>query len=149
MTALPLPGPEKVDCPDGCGKFGRPLKTRSGHVRGCPCRPCLGGRSSKTGKSKHRLFTKRAGIVVGYRRSSDEERWVDAFRWEIKSGLKADPVVTAYENARAQSEETRAFGDPRPFAFGAVPTKSGRPWLVVIDADVWRELIVPLLESAR
>ena len=40
------------------------------------------------------------------------------------------------------------FGDPRPFAMGVEPTEAGEPSLVVVEASVWRERIVPLLEAA-
>ncbi len=146
--SLPLQGPEKVDCPDGCGQFGRPVKKRSGHVRGCPCISCRNGRNSSQGKARHRRFAKNAGIRQGWKGSSDEEAWRDHFRWEIKSGKQVDPVVTRYELARAQSELTRPIGDPRPFAFGVEPTEQGRPSLVLIDVEVWNGLIVPLLEAA-
>lgn len=148
VTQLPLQGPEKIDCPDGCGLFGRPVKGRNGHVRGCICIPCRNGRNSKGGKARHRRFAKNAGIRVGYRNTSEEEAWRDPFRWEIKSGKQVDPIVTRYELARAQSELTRPIGDPRPFAFGAEPTEASRPSLVLIDAEVWNGLIVPLLEAS-
>jgi len=146
---LPLQGPEKVDCPDGCGKFGRPLKGRSGHVRGCPCKSCLGGRNSKGGKARHRRFAKRAGITIGKWSTSQEEAWRDPFRWEVKSGAQVRAVLTAYRRAREQSEQSRPMGDPRPFAFGVEPTSAADPALVVIDAEVWRELIAPLLRASQ
>lgn len=145
---LPLPGPGKVDCPDGCGLFGRPVARRKGHVRGCICVPCRNGRNSSQGKARHRRFAKNAGIRQGFGGSSDEERWRDPFRWEIKSGKQVDPVVTRYELARAQSELTRPVGDPRPFAMGVEPSAQGRPSLVLLDAEVWNGLIVPLLEAS-
>lgn len=148
MTSLPLQGPQKADCGCGCGLFGRPVKQRNDHVRGCPCIPCRNGRNSKGGKARHRRFAKDAGISQGYRGSSDEERWRDHFRWEIKSGKQVDPIVTRYELARAQSELTRPVGDPRPFAMGVSPTQASRPSLVLIDAEVWSGLIVPLLEES-
>jgi hypothetical protein len=144
----PLPGPEKIDCPDGCGKFGRAIKSRSGHVRGCPCKPCLGGRNSKGGKARHRRFAKRAGLDVGRFNTSQEEAWRDPFRWEVKSGAQIGPVLTAWRKARDQSELTRPIGDPRPFAFGVEPLSASEPALVVLEAEVWRDLIVPLLRES-
>lgn len=143
-----LPGPQKVDCPDGCGKFGRPVKRRNMHVRGCPCRPCLNGRNSQGGKRRHVGFAKMAGLRTGWRATSDEEIWRDPFRWEVKSGAQVQPIITRYLLARAQSEQTRPTGDPRPFAFGVAPTRQADPHLVVLDADVWREYIVPLIEES-
>jgi hypothetical protein len=147
-VTLPLQGPDKVDCPDGCGLFGRPVARRKGHIRGCPCVACRNGRNSAEGKRRHRRFAKNAGISQGYGGSSEEEAWRDHFRWEIKTGKQCDPIVTRYELARAQSELTRPIGDPRPFAMGVSPTQASRPSLVLIDAEVWNGLIVPLLEAS-
>lgn len=148
MTALPLPGPTKAECPCGCGKFGKPIRTRREHVRGCPCVACRNGRNAQGGKARHRKFARLAGIRTAKHATSEEEAWRDPFRWEIKSGKQVDPIVTRFEAARAQSEATRPLGDPRPFAMGAVPSEGARPALVILTADVWRELIVPLLEAA-
>lgn len=139
-----LPGPEKVDCPDGCGKFGRPVKRRKGHVRGCPCRSCLNGRNSSEGKARHRKFAKLAGIHTTGFNTSQEEAWTDPFRWEVKSGAQVQPIITRYLLARAQSDEATAIGNVKPFAFGVKPTRGGDPSLVVVDAEVWRDAIVPL-----
>lgn len=143
-----LPGPEKVECPDGCGKFGRPVRKRHGHVRGCPCRSCLNGRNSSEGKRRHRAFAKVAGIRTGRFRTSEEEAWTDPFRWEIKSGAQVQPIITRYLLARAQADAAKSTGDPRPFAFGVEPSRAGDPSLVVLDAEVWREWIVPLIEES-
>lgn len=143
-----LPGPEKVDCPDGCGLFGRPVKKRKGHVRGCPCRSCLNGRNASEGKKRHRSFAKLAGVRTGAFSTSEEEQWTDPFRWEVKSGAQVQPIITRYLLARAQSDAAVAIGNPRPFAFGVKPTRNGDPALVIIDAEVWREYIVPLIDAS-
>lgn len=139
-----LPGPEKVDCPDGCGKFGRPTK-RAGHVRGCPCRSCLNGRNSKGGKARHRKFASKAGLITTPFATSQEEAWRDPLRWEVKSGAQVEAIITRFEAARAQSEASRPIGDSRPFAMGAVPREGARPSVVILAVEDWRNHIVPLL----
>lgn len=51
-----LPGPDKRYCPCNCGTFGTPRKKAWGdglrHVRGCPCRRCVGSR--QRGKASRR-----------------------------------------------------------------------------------------------
>lgn len=38
-------------CPCGCPVQSAKLSTRTGHVRGCSCRPCLGRRSKRKGRA--------------------------------------------------------------------------------------------------
>jgi hypothetical protein len=126
MDQLPLPGPEKVDCPDGCGKFGRP--TRNGHVQGCrgpegqPCWSCIGRRNRSQGKKKQRQARKALGIPGLSLGVDEEELWRGAVRVEVKSG-KADtgPIDKRYRKSRAQSDASRAYGDNRPFAAITMP----------------------------
>jgi hypothetical protein len=66
MTALPLPGPQKADCPCGCGTFGTPRRKawRDGlgaHVRGCPCRRCAGSRNTKKAGARERRVARATG----------------------------------------------------------------------------------------
>lgn len=60
-----LPGPEKTDCPCGCGAFGTPKKKawRDGlhHVRGCPCRRCVGGRQRGLERKRINKIAKQTG----------------------------------------------------------------------------------------
>ena len=121
-----LPGPEKVDCPDGCGLFGRP--TRNGHVRGCkgpegaPCRSCLGRRNRAKGQRKQRAARKALGIEKGFSLGADhEENWRGFVRVEVKAGAQVRPAATAFYKMRAQSEASRPYGDHRPFVGIAMP----------------------------
>lgn len=133
---LPLPGPDKVDCPDGCGLFGRP--TRNGHVRGCkgppgqPCRSCIGRRSRAMGKTKQRAARKALGIPGLSLGVDEEELWRGHIRVEVKSGHRdAMPVDTRYREWRAQSDASRAIGDNRPFAAIAMPPGSSDGYAIV------------------
>lgn len=53
---LPLPGPERADCPCGCGLYGVQRRKAWGdglrHVKLCGCRRCVGSR--QTGKARRR-----------------------------------------------------------------------------------------------
>lgn len=123
---LPLPGPDKIDCPDGCGKFGRP--TRNGHVQGCkgppgqPCRSCLGRRSRRNGKTRQRAARKALGIPGLSLGADEEELWRGHVRVEVKSGHRDTvPIDTRYRAMRAQSDAARAIGDNRPFLAIVMP----------------------------
>jgi hypothetical protein len=64
MTALPLPGPEKDDCPCGCGLFGaltKPHKDGTRHVRRCVCRRCRGRNIKRSSGNRERRVAKRVG----------------------------------------------------------------------------------------
>lgn len=131
-----LPGPEKADCPCGCGRYGKPVKSRRGHIRGCTCKPCLAGRNSQSGKRTHRRLARQlAAMQPGATATSEEERWNTTYRYEVKSGAQVGPVVTKYRNAKQQSMTHKAFGDPRPFAF--IASHDGLD-LVVVELDVWK-----------
>jgi hypothetical protein len=120
-----LPGPAKVDCPDGCGLFGKP--TNNGHVRGCkgppgqPCHSCIGRRNKKQGMKKQRLARKALGIEGPSLGADHEENWRGRVRTEVKSGAQVQPAWTAFLRMEAQSEAQRPFGDNRPFVAIAMP----------------------------
>ena len=120
-----LPGPEKRECPDGCGLFGHP--TRNGHVRGCkgppgqPCMSCIGRRNKKGGMRKQRAARKALGIAGPSLGADHEENWRYAVRTEVKSGAQVRPAWTAYLRMEAQSEASRPFGDNRAFVGIAMP----------------------------
>lgn len=136
-----LPGPEKVDCPCGCGLFGRP--TRNGHVRGCkgppgaPCRTCIGRRSRALGKRKQREARKALGIPGLSLGADEEELWRGAVRVEVKAGFQDTmPIDTRYRKTRAQSDASRAIGDNRPFASIAMPPGTSDGYAIVKLSDV-------------
>lgn len=131
-----LPGPQKGECPDGCGLYG--TLTNNGHVRGCkgppgePCRKCIGRRNRKKGTRKQRAAQRALGLVgpgstLG---ANHEEHWRGNVRVEVKAGVQTHPAVTAYRKMRAQSEASRPIGDNRPFMGVAMP--DGEPDGVVL-----------------
>jgi hypothetical protein len=138
-----LPGPNKDDCPCGCGLFGL-VKMGTGHVRGCKCRPCLGRRNRAKGDTKARNARKALGLPGANTRH--EELWGGPLRIESKAGAQIQPAWTAYIKMEAQSEQHRSFGDHRPFVGVAMPdgTKDG---LVMMRLSVFEERIRPLLED--
>lgn len=92
-----------------------------------PCPRCLGARNRRKGLKKQRSVARElkdlAGAPVGRYASQtgDEENWRGPFRVEVKAGAQVKGIVSRYLAARAQAEESRAVGDTRPFAMGAVP----------------------------
>lgn len=146
----PLPGPDKADCPCGCEAFGV-ISKRTGHVRRvCPCKKCQGGRNRTAGLKKQRQAKKQLGVPKArfHGRDGNEENWRGAFRIEVKSGKKVGAIATHYLNAETQSENNRAEGDARPFAFVAMPEGMGSEGLVTVRLSVWRDYLVPLIEEA-
>lgn len=64
MSALPLPGPVKDDCPCGCGLFGaltKPHRDGTRHVRKCVCPRCRGRNIKRTSGNRERRIAKRVG----------------------------------------------------------------------------------------
>lgn len=117
MTMPMLPGPQKDFCACGCQLFGRPRTGKcAGHIRGCACPKCRGGRNRQAGLKKQRAAAKALNIPKGASmRSGQEEHWGGGVRVEVKSGKQVSPVITRFRLARDQSEVHRALGDHRPF----------------------------------
>lgn len=136
---LAFQGPLKVQCPCGteaCTQFGKPRGKR-GHVNGCKCPPCLGGRNSRNGKARHRKIARQLGAVgSGRGATSHEESWTLSWaRLEVKTGFQAQPVLTRFVGARNQSEEQRPYGDARPFVAVFWTGKHGEPALAVLTVE--------------
>lgn len=146
----PMLGPKPEDCPcadENCGKFGV-LQRRTGHVRGCACRPCLGGRNRRKGMNAQRAARKRMGIpttkFVGA--MGNEENWRGYFRVEVKSGKTQNPVLNSYLKVKSQSDQHKADGDARPFA-GIFTDDLGRFGVVAVSLADWEAHIAPRLEE--
>ena len=139
-----LPGPQKVECPDGCGRFGTPK--RNGHIKGCPCRSCLGARNRRSGSTKQRKARKALGIDGPSLGADHEENWRGAVRVEVKSGAQVRPAMTAFLRMEAQSEAKRPIGDNRPFMGIAMPpgTSDG---LVLIRLSKLPAVVAALTEA--
>ena len=64
----------------------------------------------------------------------NEEAWSGLpLRVEVKSGAQVGPIWTRFEKAEAQSEQSRAVGDIRPFLMVAAPTRG--PLLGIVRMD--------------
>jgi len=142
--------PPPIDCPDGCGKTGQPL--RNGHVRGCPiatCATCRNRRNRKVGQDRQRRARKALGIPKAKQAGTlgNEEHWRGAFRVEVKAGAQTKPAATRFLRDESQSLASKAEGDPRPFLDVLMPDgmKDG---IVQLRLSTWRQWIVPLLEEA-
>lgn len=67
----------------------------------------------------------------------NEEAWHGLpWRVECKYGLTNHPVVTAYEKARAQSDQNHAIGDPRPFVFLCGTARSRLLAVIEVESDL-------------
>lgn len=123
-------------CACECGLFGLLRKRPEGHVRGCTCPRCRGGRNRQKGDAKARQARKRLRIPGALTRH--EEHWGGAVRVECKAGASggANKVWTAYQKARAQSDASKAIGDTRPFCAGFAPDGTSRTLFVVSDDDL-------------
>lgn len=147
----PLPGPTKDSCPCGherCGLYGTIRK--NGHVRGCPCPRCIGGRNRQRGLKKQRAAKKALGIPNNrfHTKDGNEENWLGAFRVEVKSG-KMVGKFAGFFKAEAQSEANRAIGDTRPFIFVAMPEGMGNEGFVTVRLSDWQTHIAPLIEEQQ
>ena len=103
----------------------------------CVCRPCIGRRARGKGKRKQneakkaveRAFNQVAAPTSAT--SGQEEYWRLALRLEVKAGGMAKTVDTFYRNTKAQSDQSKAIGDSRPFGAIAMPDGSSDGFLVI------------------
>jgi hypothetical protein len=139
--------PDPVTCPCGCGMTGRAVKTRKDHVRGCPCRPCFSGRSSKKGKKLHRDLARQIGAASPSGRvTSNEEAWRGAWRVEAKTGSQVHAIYSKYYAAKAQSEQAKSYGDHRPFVFLVHRGEKGSKPLAVVELEVLQNMTLIVQE---
>ena len=142
-----LPGPEKGDCPCGCGKFGT-IKMGNGHVKGCPCRSCMGRRNRLKGRDKQRR-AQRALIGSGSHAHAHEENWSDQlFATEVKAGGQVKTVQTFWLKHEAQIIANRPDfgGQHKASRLVAMPdgTSDG---IVMVKLSAWEDIIRPALEA--
>lgn len=141
----------KEPCPCGdqrCDKFGT-LSTRLGHVRGCPCRRCMGKRNRKSGLARQSVARKALGIPGQKFGDANEERWADnMFANEVKSGKQCGPLANWWARVEAQVLANRAeHGDRRrPVRAVAMPEGWGDDGIVAMRLSAYRELVAPALE---
>lgn len=150
LDVTPNLKPPIVACACGCGVESRPrVKAWSDglyHARSCACHRCRGGRNRREGLRKQRTVTNILGLSQAQWAGANEETLSGAVRTEAKSGGKARPVATAYENARAQSDAARSVGDNRVFVASFLPVGTRHAYFVVRSDDLWR-FIADMAES--
>lgn len=131
------PGPTRTQCPCGCAVFS--VLKKNGHVRGCPCAKCRGGRNRQAGLKKQRIARRRAGVPDAkfHGQLGNEENWNGEWRVEVKSGKQANPVATRFLLSETQASLAKAFGDPRPFMAIFMPEGWGNEGLVVVRLSDW------------
>lgn len=100
----------------------------------CPCIRCRNKNNRQRGDSKARVGRK--ALRLPGANSRHEELYGGPVRVEFKSGKQANPVGTAYRNARAQSEAARPIGDTRPFVAGFIPEGTRKVLFVVRSDDL-------------
>lgn len=138
---------EMSECGCGCGVYGILKKSpnRAG-VRcvkaKCNCKSCKGRKVNARGNAAGTKARKRLGLVGANTRH--EEAWGGPVRTESKSQGPARPVITAHNNAKAQSEHARPIGDNRPF-IGSFTF--GPRTVFTIDADELERVVFALAES--
>lgn len=91
----------------------------------------------------------RMGKTAFRRQATDEEKWRDYFRCEVKSGKQVQPMGTAFLIIEEQSRQNKAIGDTRPFMAVIVPDGWGSDGLVITRISTWRREVSPLLDDAR
>jgi hypothetical protein len=104
----------KIECPCLCGTFGMPRKRAWGdglrHVRGCPCRRCVGSRhSGKAGKRERRIAADLGGS-----------------REPLSGGLSGADVRAHMWSFEETSNETVVRGFRRWWTSKTVRTKTAR-----------------------
>jgi hypothetical protein len=109
-----LPGPDKLDCPCGCGKFGTPRRKAWGdglrHVSRCPCPRCVGGRQS--GKAR--------------RRENKVAKDLGGHRHALSGGLSGADVSAGYWSFEETSNEAIVRGFRRWWTSKGVRSKLAR-----------------------
>lgn len=113
-----------------------------------PCLSCRNRRNRSEGLAKQRKARRQVEQLTGREatkfrgQGAQEENWRGLpFRIEVKSGGVAKPVRTFHDKCAAQSEESKAIGDTRPFVAIAMPAGGRMLW--VID----NELMQPFIEA--
>jgi hypothetical protein len=110
--------------------------TRTGqHIRGCPCKRCIGRRTRAGGNSGQRNSARRAGVKkVGAFFAGHEEHYQGETRIEIKCGAQVRPVFSAFDKHKKQSDASRRIGDTRPFVLHARPAAESKRQLTVFES---------------
>lgn len=129
---------------DGCPKFGalgREGRDGKRRVKGCGDPTARGKRNRTKGDSKARIARKKLGLsATGNAGTRHEEHWGGMFRVEVKAGAQVGPIATRFNQARLQSQASKALGDIRPFAMIAMPDGSG-DGIVLMTLEEFAQLV--------
>jgi hypothetical protein len=132
------------------GTLGKPDRNGKRHVKGCPCRVCLGRRNRRSGLRKQRAARKALGVASQKFGDSNEETWADQyFANEVKSGKQCGPLLNWWRRVEAQVLANEAdHGDRRrPVRAVAMPEGWGNDGLVVVRLSTWRDHVGPALDE--
>lgn len=123
--------------PDGFPKLSKETREWSckkqvaSCTRSTPCPSCRGARNRRSGMRKQREARKALQALTGAEAArfvgqlGNEESWSGLpLRVEVKSGAQCGPVWTKYAAAEAQSENSRAIGDVKPFLMVCMGTRT-------------------------
>jgi hypothetical protein len=147
MTALPLPGPLKAECPCGCGKFGavRQKVQRDGlaHVRGCPCRRCAAPRHKNNASARERRVARDtggersvlSGALSGYDGRAGLHVWEETAEVAIVRGFRSWIEGKGVTGKLARLMGTSGY--VRHF----IVSWDGKPRWVVTPYDDWASTI--------
>jgi hypothetical protein len=113
----------KGDCNCGmeeCTEYGSYRKRESSNGKLCvttctACRSCRNGLNSKRGNSAQRKAARTLTNLGKGTGAGGEERWRFVWRTEVKNDEQAQQVEEFYRRTRDQSDEHKAYGDPRIF----------------------------------
>jgi hypothetical protein len=84
--------------------------------------------------------------ATGNAGSRHEEHWGGLFRVEVKAGAQVSPIATRFDNAKAQSDASKALGDIRPFAMIAMP-EGNSDGIVLMTLNEFAELITLITQG--
>jgi len=140
---------DKCNLPD-CPKFGllgRASRDGKRRVRGCNDPAARGKRNRTKGDTKARYARRKLGLAAtGNAGSRHEEHWGGLFRVEVKAGAQVSPIATRFDNAKAQSDASKALGDIRPFAMIAMP-EGNSDGIVLMTLNEFAELITLITQG--
>lgn len=152
---LPLPGPQKGDCPCGCGLFGtvRKKKMADGlnHVARCQCKRCAGSRYGKNANRRENRIAKDtggsreplSGALSGIDGSSG--LWV----WEETSNRQIVATIERWWHSKGVRDKCARLMNRSGAARCLILSWGARlkPQLVVIPYEDWASMVRPADEQ--
>lgn len=148
MSALPLPGPAKTDCPCGCGTFGTPRRKAwadgiGPHVRGCPCRRCAGSRHrGKATRRESRIARDTGGSrepLSGALSGVDGRAGLDV--WEETSNESIVRGFRRWVTSKGVTDKTARLMKVTGVRRHLILSWDGRPRWVVTPYEDWADKV--------